>query len=66
MIPPLDIFKSEKDGSVIWKGSAENMEVARLSVKMLMVTSPGSYIIHSQITGHKMLVKPDGSTERVA
>jgi hypothetical protein len=65
MIAPFDIFKGEKDGTVVWKGTAETLEVARLSVKVLMVSSPGSYIIHSQRTGHKMLVNPDGSTERI-
>jgi hypothetical protein len=65
LIPPFDIFKSEMNGTVLWKGSAETLEVARLSVKVLMVSSPGSYIIHSQKTGHKLLVNPDGSTERI-
>jgi hypothetical protein len=65
MIPPFDIFKNEKDGSVTWKGTAETLEVARLSVKVLMASSPGTYIIHSQKTGHKLLVRADGSTERI-
>jgi hypothetical protein len=65
MIAPFDIFKTETDGSLIWKGTAESLEVARLSVKVLMASSPGKYIIHSQQTGHKLLVNPDGSTERI-
>jgi hypothetical protein len=65
MIPPFDIFKKEKDGSLIWKGTAETLEVARLSVKVLVASSPGNYIIHSQQTGHKMIVRADGSTERI-
>jgi hypothetical protein len=64
MIPPFDIFKREKDGAVIWKGTAESFEVAKLSVDALMATSPGDYIIHSQTTGHKTIVHADGSTER--
>ena len=47
------------------EGDSRNPEVARLSVKVLMATSPSSYIIHSQKTGHKLLVRADGSTERV-
>jgi hypothetical protein len=65
VIPPFDIFKSEGDGSVVWKGCAETLEIARLSVKALMASSPGSYIIHSQKTGHKLRIDPDGSTERI-
>jgi hypothetical protein len=66
MISPFDIYKvKEEDGTLVWKGTAENLEVARLSVKVLQATTPGSYIIHSQNTGHKMLVNPDGSTERI-
>jgi hypothetical protein len=64
MIPPLDIFKKEKDGTLIWKGTAESLEVARLSVKVLMSTSPGDYVIYSQATGRKTFVNADGSTER--
>jgi hypothetical protein len=64
MIPPFDIFKNENDGTVTWKGTAESLEVARLSVKVLMVTSAGSYIIHSHGTGNKIFVNADGSTER--
>jgi hypothetical protein len=66
MIAPFDIYKvKEEDGSLIWKGTAENLEVARLSVKVLQATAPGSYIIHSQRTGHKLLVNPDGSTDPI-
>jgi len=32
---PLDIFKLENDGSIVWKGTAETLEIAKLSVKML-------------------------------
>jgi len=38
---PLDIFKLENDGSIVWKGTAETLEIAKLSVKMLAKTSPG-------------------------
>jgi hypothetical protein len=65
LIPPFDIFKSEDDGGLVWKGTAETLETAKLSVKVLMASSPGSYIIHSQKTGHQTRVNPDGSTERI-
>jgi hypothetical protein len=53
---PLDIFKVEKDG-IVWKGTAENLEVAKLSVKMMVETSPGDYLIFSPATGNKTVIK---------
>ena len=53
---PLDIFKVEKDG-IVWKGTAENLEVAKSSVKMMVETSPGDYLIFSPATGDKTVIK---------
>lgn len=53
---PLDIFKLEKDG-IVWKGTAENLEVAKLSVKAMVETSPGDYLIFSPATGDKTVIK---------
>ena len=63
-MPLFDIFKSEKDGGVVWVASAQTLEIARLKVKSLMASSPGSYVIVNQETGQKLRVNPDGSTER--
>jgi hypothetical protein len=52
----LDIFRLEKDGAVVWKGTAENLEVAKLSVKVLANTSPGDYMIFSRATGDKTVL----------
>ena len=54
---PLDIYKFENDGTILWKGTAENMEIAKLSVKTLVETSPGDYLIFSPATGEKTVVK---------
>jgi len=53
---PLDIFKLEKDG-IVWKGTAENPEVAKESVKAMVETSPGDYLIFSPTTGDKTVIK---------
>jgi hypothetical protein len=53
MLPQLDIFKLDKDGSVVWKEAAENLEVANSSVKLLATSSPGSYMLFSQATATK-------------
>ncbi len=65
MIPPFDIFRVEMNGHLVRKDTAETLELARLRIKILMVSEPVDYIIHSRQTGHKMLVSADGSTERI-
>ena len=54
---PLDIFKLEDDGSIVWKGTAETLDIAKLSVKALAETSPGDYLIFSPATGEKTVVQ---------
>ena len=66
MIPPFDIFRVGIDGRLVWQGIAETLDIARLHIKILMAGQPGGYVIHSQKTGHKTIVKTDGSTERIA
>ena len=59
MFAPLDVFKVE-DGAYIWKATAESFELAKSTVQRLAATSPGEYMIYSQTTGNKIVVKPDG------
>jgi hypothetical protein len=47
----------ESDGTIIWKGIAENLGDAKLSVKALAQSSPGDYLIFSPLTGDKTIVK---------
>ena len=61
MIPPFDIFSVESDGQLVWQAMAESLDVARLRVKTLMDVQPCDYVICSQRTGHKMVIKADGS-----
>ena len=56
MIPPLDIFKKQHDGTLLWKGTAENLEIAKLSVRVLANTSPGHYLVVHQGTGEQILI----------
>jgi hypothetical protein len=60
MTPPFDLFRIEND-RLVRQGTAETLDVARLHVKILMVGQPGDYVICSQQTGHKMVIKADGS-----
>ena len=61
MLAPLDIFKMQ-DGSYVWKGAAESFEVAKSKVEQLAMNAPGEYMIFSQTTGNKIVVK-DGLPE---
>src|SRR6266404_6366722 len=63
MIPPFDIFRVEMDGHLVWKSVAETLDLARLRIKILMVSEPAEYLIHSQQTGHRIIVKEDGSVK---
>jgi len=56
MIEPLDIFIKMEDGTYVWK------EAGKSKVEELATTSPGDYMIFSQTTGNKIVVK-DGLPE---
>ena len=61
MFAPLDIFKME-NGTYVWKAAAETFELATSKVKQLATTAPGNYMIFSQDTGDKTVIKLDSST----
>jgi hypothetical protein len=59
MIPPLDVFRREKDGTLIWKCTAINLDAAKLSIKKLAAASPGEYeILHHQ-SGERIVITFD-------
>jgi hypothetical protein len=62
MLKPLDIFIKMEDGTYLWKASADSFEVAKSTVQRLAADSPGEYMIFSQTTGNKIVVK-DGLPE---
>ena len=63
MLPPLDIFFKMEDGTYVWKAPAESLAHAQAKIKELAAKSPGEYMIFSQTTGNKVIVKPNGSPE---
>ena len=62
MLEPLDIFIKMEDGTYMWKAAADSFEAAKSKVEELATTSPGDYMIFSQTTGNKIVVK-DGLPE---
>jgi len=61
MLEPVDIFKIRDDGTFLWKGAAQNLDLAKSKVKQLAATAPGSYMIYSQITGEKTVLPLDAT-----
>jgi len=59
MIAPLDLFRTEPDGSPLWLGSFPDLEAAETRANELAASHPGEYFIFSQTTGHKQFVKAD-------
>jgi hypothetical protein len=63
MLEPLDIFIKMEDGTYVWKAAADSFELAKSKVEQLATSVPGEYMIFSQTTGNKIVVKPDGLPE---
>ena len=63
MIPPIDIFRLDSDGQLIWRASASSGEAAQRRVKILMDSEPADYLIYSHETGHKTFVRCQTDTQ---
>ena len=57
----LDIFKTEADGQLLWRGAVESFAAAIELIQELTVASPGEYIILDQNTGHRAQLHISGS-----
>jgi hypothetical protein len=54
MFYPLDIFKTDSDGGVLWRGAAETWVAAKECIKNFALSSPGAYLILDQHTGQRI------------
>ena len=61
MLEPMDIFKMREDGTYLWRGAAQNLDLAKSKVQQLAITAPGPYMIYSQITGEKTVLPLDAT-----
>ena len=52
MIAPLDIYRNEPAGGVVWLATALNFDDAKAIVKDLHAKTPGAYFVRSQTTGN--------------
>jgi hypothetical protein len=56
MVPPFDIFRLDKDGSLQWLQTADSLQAAKLRIEVLALSAPGQYVIFSQKTGNKTVI----------
>ena len=61
MLPPFDIFRIAPDGHLIWRATAENLDSAHRRIRILRAIEPGDYVIFSQETGNKTVIRAQDS-----
>ena len=70
MIQPLDVFSTESDGTLLWRGSAEDFVAAKRFIESLAASRPGEFLILNQVTGQRqrmqVLSKPRSLKEDVS
>jgi hypothetical protein len=66
MLHPLDIFKTDPDGSVLWLGAVASVAAAKAHIEKLGRSSPGEYLILHQVTGDKVCITMGISTPATA
>jgi hypothetical protein len=64
MFQPLDIFKTDLDGGVLWRGAAENFVSAKRCIERLALSAPGEYLVFDQHTGNCVHVTMAASAPR--
>jgi hypothetical protein len=57
MFQPLDIFKTDSEGGVLWRSAAEDFVAAKRCIENLALSSPGEYLILDQQTGQRQRMR---------
>ena len=58
-MPAFDIFRLQQDGILLWCDAVASLELAKLRVQSLSVSSPGRYVILSQNAGNKTILQAE-------
>ena len=66
MIPPLEIFRVEKDGALVWCESVSTVEAGKARIDDLAVKTAAQYVIVSISTGHRRIFGISGHLPRKA
>jgi hypothetical protein len=65
MLPPFDIFRVSSTGALRWLEAAPTVDDAKKRIQEMTTSSSDEYIIYSQQTGNKVLIKAgDVSSEQ--
>lgn len=64
MIPPFDIFRVSPDGQLLWCSAAVNLDSAQRRIRILMAIESADYVIFSQETGNKTVVRAENLLAR--
>jgi hypothetical protein len=59
MIAPFDIFKTDKEGTLLWCGEASSLDEAKMKVQHFLREETTDYVIFSQKTGNRLVIQPD-------
>jgi hypothetical protein len=63
MIAPFDVFRVDGQDAPVWVSSAASLDEAKAIINQLSKDTHCDYLILSQVTGHKMVIKAsDGPT----
>jgi hypothetical protein len=61
MVTAFDIFQTESDGVLLWRGSATSTDGAMDSVREFAKRSPGDYMIINLLNRKRFVIKSDGA-----
>ncbi|HWW18020.1 MAG TPA: hypothetical protein VNY81_05295 [Candidatus Saccharimonadales bacterium] len=65
MIPAFDIFKTDRDGHLVWCSAASTLDDAKAQATALVGLNPCEYVIFSHKTNtHIRFVPPSSSPEK--
>jgi hypothetical protein len=61
MTAPIDIFRADENGAVLWIGSATSVAEAQAQIQSQSEISPGEFLLFNQLTGNKFILKLKGT-----
>lgn len=62
MESPINIFRMETDGQMIWRGAAASLEEAKARVQEFAKSGPGHYMIVNLRSGLRITIAANAAT----
>jgi hypothetical protein len=57
MTAPIDIFRADANGAVLWIGAAKSVADAKAHIQSQPAVSCGEYLLFNQLTGSTLVLK---------